>query len=87
LTQRLQVDADAYAHGGVLKFGHREHRAISVASVEAVSGQEVDTHSYIFHLRWLTKYVVIESLSVRDLFDSVFYPWSPPNHVPSSRPR
>ncbi|KAF8682884.1 hypothetical protein RHS04_02597 [Rhizoctonia solani] len=40
LTHRLQVDVDAYAHGGVLKFGHREKRAISVASVEAVSGQE-----------------------------------------------
>ncbi|KAH7340496.1 hypothetical protein B0J17DRAFT_651571 [Rhizoctonia solani] len=40
LNQRLHAGADPNAHGGLLKFGHREKRAVSVASVEAVSGQE-----------------------------------------------
>ncbi|CAE6491449.1 unnamed protein product [Rhizoctonia solani] len=37
LNQRLHAGADAH---GVIKFDHREKRAISMASVEAVSGQE-----------------------------------------------
>ncbi|CAE7233190.1 unnamed protein product [Rhizoctonia solani] len=39
LNQRLHAGADPNAHG-VIKFDHREKRAVSVASVEAVSGQE-----------------------------------------------
>ncbi|CAE6514859.1 unnamed protein product [Rhizoctonia solani] len=38
LNQRLHADPNA--QGGLIKFGHREKRAVSVASVEAVSGQE-----------------------------------------------
>ncbi|CUA72466.1 Mucin-5AC [Rhizoctonia solani] len=37
LNQRLHAGVDAH---GVIKFDHREKRAVSVASVEAVSGQE-----------------------------------------------
>ncbi|KAL5635926.1 hypothetical protein ACGC1H_004656 [Rhizoctonia solani] len=37
LNQRLHPGTDAH---GVIKFDHREKRAVSVASVEAVSGQE-----------------------------------------------
>ncbi|KAG8691836.1 hypothetical protein FRC11_007802 [Ceratobasidium sp. 423] len=44
LNQRLHTDADLNSHGGLLKFGHREKRAVSVASVEAVSGQEARGH-------------------------------------------
>ncbi|KAJ1310160.1 hypothetical protein OPQ81_006904 [Rhizoctonia solani] len=40
VNQRLQAGADPNAHGGLLKFGHREKRAVSMASMEAVSGQE-----------------------------------------------
>ncbi|CAE6520396.1 unnamed protein product [Rhizoctonia solani] len=40
LNQRLHAGADPNSHGGLLQFGHREKRAVSVASVEAVSGQE-----------------------------------------------